>query len=135
VQSTSTSISNARGSSSPLISGLPAAVSLAENIVKNFPSLMETVLAEIKAEEEEALRSSMQNHPDWSQHTDKAQVGFSEGAIVYSADGDGIEDLEYGNPISNIAPTGLIRSTAQQRSYDVAVNMSRKFSNKMSNLK
>ena len=134
MQSTSTSISNTRDSGS-LFSGLPSIVSHAERMVQNYPEILEAVLAEIKAEEEDALRQSMQEHPDWSQHVDKASVEFKDGSVVYRSSGDTASDLEYGNPVSNIAPTGLLRSTAQRRSYDVATNFSRKFSEKMGDLR
>ena len=136
MQSTSTSISNAQDSS-PLISGTPFSVNLAQSLVENFSDILLETMEEIQKEEEEALRVAMGDHPEWSQHTEKASVGIEGTNITYSVkdpnDPD-IVDLEYGNPVRNVAPTGLLRSTAQKRSFDVAVKMSSKFSEKIKDL-
>lgn len=134
--STSTSISNARGSGS-LISGTPSVVTFVESLVENFPTIIMEALDEIRAEEEETLRVAMSDHPEWKKHSQKASVSIEGKNINYGVkdphDPD-VVDLEYGNPVKNVAPTGLLRATAQRRSFDVSVKMSSKFSEKLGEL-
>jgi hypothetical protein len=81
---------------------------------------MDGAIKETLTVEKDYLRNTLSNHPDWSDKVDKASVALNAGGINYSVDHEDAQDLEYGNPMRNTVATGVLRSTAKRRSYDVS---------------
>jgi hypothetical protein len=59
------------------------------------------------------------NHPDWADKKGNAKVSLTPEGINYSVDHEDAMDLEYGNPMRKVVGTGVLRSTAKRRSFDV----------------
>lgn len=94
-----------------------------DNIAKNVARYEEIVQDSLMAQssiETVKLQETMSTHPDWSDKVDQASVSVSGRSLEYRVDHEDAVDLEYGNPMKNLATTGLIRSTAKKREYEAS---------------
>lgn len=105
--------------SKPIVSGEFALFSELENKINKYDKALESALEETINSEKTHLTDTLANHPDWADKSGNAKVSFTPEGINYSVDHEDALDLEYGNPMRNVVATGVLRSTAKRRSYDV----------------
>lgn len=125
--------SHASTGSSKTISGDFYLLSLLEDSISGYPDALEKALSDLLAEEKAELTDRMSAHPDWSHLSDKAEVSFEGNNVKYAVNDDVAVDLEYGNPQTSITATGLLRSTAKRRSFDLATRLMDKVSKGLPN--
>jgi len=106
--------------SGKIVSGEFSLFASLEQQIKKYDKAMDGAIKETLTVEKDYLRNTLSNHPDWSDKVDKASVALTAGGINYSVDHEDAQDLEYGNPMRNTVATGVLRSTAKRRSYDVS---------------
>jgi hypothetical protein len=105
--------------SKPIVSGEFALFSGLEQQIKDYDEALNRALEETLDAEKTHLTNTLSNHPDWADKSGNAKVSFTPEGVNYSVDHEDALDLEYGNPMRNVVATGVLRSTAKRRSYDV----------------
>lgn len=103
----------------PIVSGEMALFADIERQINNYEKALEGAIEETLGHEQKYLSSTLSNHPDWADKAGNAKVSFTPEGINYSVDHEDATDLEYGNPMRKVVATGVLRSTAKRRSYDV----------------
>lgn len=122
---------HASSGSGEIISGEFYALSLLQDIVDEYPKALNEALLELIQEETSHLVSRMDNHPDWGYVSDKAYVSLIEEGIEYGVADEIASDLEYGNPQKNVVASGLLRSTAKRRSYELGQKLAENISKRL----
>jgi len=105
--------------SGPIIEGDFYLLGILEDSVVGYSAAVEVALSRLIDEESKALSSRLSAHPDWNHLSDKAEVNLTSTGLEYAVHDDVAADLEYGNPQTNITATGLVRSVAKRRSFDL----------------
>lgn len=105
--------------SGKIVSGEFSLLASLENQIKNYDKALESALKETLDAEKSHLTNTLANHPDWADKAGNAKVSLTPDGINYSVDHDDATDLEYGNPMRKVVATGVLRSTAKRRSFDV----------------
>ena len=103
----------------PIVSGEMALFADIERQINNYEKALEGAIEETIGHEQKYLSNTLSNHPDWADKAGNAKVSFTPEGINYSVDHEDATDLEYGNPMRKVVATGVLRSTAKRRSYDV----------------
>jgi hypothetical protein len=118
--------------SKPTLSGNFAIVNLLDELISEYEDITKEALYETVDAETEHLRSNMEAHPDWAPLAENALVALTPSGLEYKVSGDTTTSdlLEFGDPTKGIAATGLLRSTAFQRTQEV----SKEFSERLRNL-
>jgi hypothetical protein len=118
--------------SKPTLSGNFAIVNLLDELISEYEDITKEALYETVDAETEHLRSNMEAHPDWAPLAENALVALTPSGLEYKVSGDTTTSdlLEFGDPTKGIAATGLLRSTAFQRTQEV----SKQFSERLRNL-
>jgi hypothetical protein len=118
--------------SKPTLSGNFAIVNLLDELISEYEDITKEALYETVDAETEHLRSNMEAHPDWAPLAENALVALTPSGLEYKVSGDTATSdlLEFGDPTKGIAATGLLRSTAFQRTQEV----SKEFSERLRNL-
>lgn len=119
---------HASSGSGAVISGEFYALSLLKDIVDEYPAALEKAMIDLVEEEKGALTDRMGNHPDWGYLEDKAYVSVTTEGLEYGVADEIASDLEYGNPQKKIVASGLLRSTAKRRSFDLGKSLMDKIS-------
>jgi len=105
--------------SKPIVSGEMALFADIQRQINNYEKALEGAIEETIGHEQKYLSNTLSNHPDWADKAGNAKVSFTPEGINYSVDHEDATDLEYGNPMRKVVATGVLRSTAKRRSYDV----------------
>jgi hypothetical protein len=105
--------------SGKIVSGELVLFSDLQNKIDKYDKAIDGALEETLNYEKTHLTDTLSNHPDWADKSGNAKVSFTPEGINYSVDHEDAMDLEYGNPARKVVATGLLRSTAKRRSYDV----------------
>lgn len=128
---TSAQMHTSTGSKS-IVSGEFALLSVLETSLNNYDKALDSALEETLSVEKTHLTDTLSNHPDWADKAGNAKVSFTPEGINYSVDHEDAMDLEYGNPARNVVATGVLRSTAKRRSYDVTKELMGRVSKRLS---
>lgn len=123
--------SHTTAGSRPLVSGQLAIFSILEESVNNYETALTDAVSDVVGEESEALKDQLSRHPDWSDKVDDANVSYNNGHLEYSVDHPDAVDLEYGNPMRKVTATGVLRSIAKRREYDVNQSLMRHLSSRL----
>lgn len=115
--------------SKPTVSGGFALIGILDNFLDEYADIHHDALQETIDAETLHLKKSLQAHPDWADLADNAVVTATDYGLEYRVSGDQTTSnlLEYGDPIQQIHPTGMLRGTAFQRNQSV----SRDFNNRV----
>jgi hypothetical protein len=105
-----------------------------EDLLKAYPKAVLASVNELLANEQAHLAKSMSNHPDWAHLSDEAKVGLVDGHVEYSVNTptNEVTMLEYGDPTKKLVATGLLRSTAFNRSQNLKKELTSLLSKKLS---
>lgn len=117
--------------SKSIVSGNLSIFSLIEETVSSYETALEQSLSSVVDEESTVLKERLSQHPDWADKADSAKVSVSGGSLEYSVDHPDAMDLEYGNPMKQVVPTGVLRSIAKSREYDVNESLMRHLSSRL----
>lgn len=123
--------SHTRTGSRPIVSGNFSILSILEETVNSYEDAMEQSLSSVVNEESTVLKEKLSQHPDWADKAESAKVSVSGGSLDYSVDHPDAMDLEYGNPMKQVVPTGVLRSIAKSREYDVNESLMRHLSSRL----
>lgn len=115
---TSAQLYTSTGSDSA-VSGQFFMISDLERKIDMYENALDDALEETLSVEKQFLSNTLSNHPDWADKADNANVSLTNDGFQYSVNHDDAQDLEYGNPARNVVATGVLRSTAKRRSYDL----------------
>jgi hypothetical protein len=120
--------------SKPTVSGEFAIVGLMDELISEYSEITQKALYETVDAETTHLRSNMENHPDWAPLAENAFVDITPDGLEYKVSGDTTTSdlLEFGDPTKGIAATGLLRSTAFQRTQEVSHEFSQRLQNLLS---
>lgn len=105
--------------SKPIVSGEFSLLSILEETVDVYEDVLAKSLSTVASEESTILKERLANHPDWADKVDSANVSVKDGFLEYTVDHPDAQKLEYGNPMENVVATGMLRSIAKSREYDV----------------
>lgn len=117
--------------SKPIVSGDFSILSILEETVDTYESAMSQSLSSVLSEESSVLKEQLSRHPDWADKVDSANVSVKDGFMEYTVDHPDAQDLEYGNPMKKVVATGILRSVAKSREYDVNESLMRHLSNRL----
>lgn len=120
-----------RKGSGSVISGTPTTISVLEESLDGYLNAVEHAVRSVEQEETTALRDQLSRHPDWADKSDSANVHANEGFLNYEVNHPDAMDLEYGNPMKKIVATGVLRSVAKRREYDVNQSLIRHLSSRL----
>lgn len=120
-----------RTNSKPIVSGDFSILSLLEETVEVYEEAMAESLSSVASAESSILKERLANHPDWADKVDSANVSVKDGHIEYTVDHPDATDLEYGNPVKKVVATGMLRSVAKSREYDVNESLMRQLSSRL----
>ena len=120
---TASSTYSRNGSSASTPAEFSPFVSWVESAVSSLPQAIVQAVAAVEKEEKSFLEDRLNKHPDWAAIKPVVNVNYGEGGMVYQVPGAKAHQLEYGNPEDSIVATGLVRSTAKRREYDVQQSM------------
>ena len=120
-----------RTGSSSVISGTPTVISVLEESLESYLDAVKEAVRSVEDEETVALRDQLSRHPDWADKSDSANVHANEGFLNYEVSHPDAMDLEYGNPMKKIVATGVLRSIAKRREYDVNQSLMRHLSSRL----
>lgn len=123
--------SHTRTGSGPIVSGNFSILSILEETVNSYEEAMTQSLSSVVNEESSVLKEQLSRHPDWADKADLAKVSVNEGALEYTVDHPDAMDLEYGNPMKKVVPTGILRSIAKNREYSVTESLMRHLSSRL----
>lgn len=105
--------------SGSIVSGQFSLLSDLQRKIDMYDTAVDKALEKTMSMEQQILVNTLNNHPDWADKADSASVSLTPNGIQYSVEHDDAQDLEYGNPARNVVATGVLRSTAKKRSYDL----------------
>lgn len=117
--------------SKEVISGNLSILSIIEESVDYYEDALSESLYSVIDEESSILKEQLSSHPDWSDKVDSANVSVKDGHMEYSVDHPDAMDLEYGNPMKQVIATGILRSVAKSREYDVNESLMRHLSSRL----
>lgn len=120
-----------RTGSRPSVSGNLSILSVLEETAEKYVDAMAGSLSEVVNEESEYLKDQLSRHPDWADKVDSASVSYNGGQLEYSVSHPDATDLEYGNPMKKVVATGILRSVAKGREYDVNESLMRHLSSRL----
>jgi hypothetical protein len=116
---TASSTYSRNGSSASTPAEFSPFVSWVESAVNALPQAIVQAITAVEKEEKTFLEDRLNRHPDWAAIKPNANVRYGQEGMVYQVPGAQAHQLEYGNPEESIVATGLVRSTAKRREYDV----------------
>jgi hypothetical protein len=117
--------------SKPIVSGEFSLLSILEETVEVYEKAMSESLSSVASAESNILKQRLANHPDWADKVDSANVSVKDGHMEYTVDHPDAQDLEYGNPMKKVVATGILRSVAKSREYDVNESLMRQLSSRL----
>lgn len=124
------SIASFANSSNPgIINGELSVVSVVDAFCKGFIADLLDVIDDIVEEQQKEFQSEALGDPAWSEFGDMLKIQVDRGEIVYTHEGDHIDDyrislLEYGSPDN--PPHSIFRTFAPDNSKKIAKEISDK---------
>ncbi len=120
---TASSTYSSTGSNAPVPAEFGPFFAWVSQAVASLPNTILQAISQVEAQEKAALEDRLNRHPDWASIAPEVNVKYGDNGLTYSVSGAKAHQLEYGNPEDSIVATGLVRSTAKRREYDVQKSM------------
>lgn len=122
-----------RTGSRPIVSGNLEILSILEETAEVYEDKLLESLSTVVDNESAYLRSRLSQHPDWADKANQSEVSFRNGSFEYSVAHPDAMDLEYGNPLKKVVATGVLRSVAKGREYDVNQSLMKDLASRLPN--